>query len=63
MRTIRRWWRGFRRGMRAPGVQFIYHQMYQQSLDWLPFDRLRGERILTFLGEEGLLTMARSIAG
>lgn len=33
----------------------MYHRTYQRSLDWLPFDPRRGERVLSYLAEEGLI--------
>jgi acetoin utilization deacetylase AcuC-like enzyme len=55
LRAVRRWWRRIRRRLTGTQIRFVYHGDYQRSLAWLPFDNRRGERILSYLAEEGLL--------
>jgi acetoin utilization deacetylase AcuC-like enzyme len=54
-RLIRRGWRRMRRHWRVPQVRFVYHDTYAKTLDRAPIDPMRGEKILGFLIEEGLL--------
>ncbi len=54
-RHIRRRWRRWRRRWLAPQVRFIYHDAYAGHLDAAPVDPTRGEKILGFLVDEGLL--------
>jgi acetoin utilization deacetylase AcuC-like enzyme len=54
-RLIRRGWRRMRRYWRVPQVRFVYHDTYARTLDGAPIDPMRGEKILGFLIEEGLL--------
>ena len=50
----RRWWRLRRRWM-LPKVRFVYHNVYAGTLEGAPVDPLRGQKILGFLVDEGLL--------
>jgi acetoin utilization deacetylase AcuC-like enzyme len=54
-RYIRRRWRRFRRRWFAPQVRFVYHDEYALTVDGTPVDPTRGQKILGFLIEEGLL--------
>ncbi|MEJ2580446.1 MAG: histone deacetylase [Acidobacteriota bacterium] len=54
-RLVRRRWRRFRRRWSAPQVKFVYHDIYATSLEGSPVDPARGQKILGFLIEEGLL--------
>jgi acetoin utilization deacetylase AcuC-like enzyme len=51
VRTVRRAW--FR--LRARGIPLVYASQYEQGIFAVPFDPLRGEKILAALDEEGLL--------
>ncbi len=55
MRHLRRGWRRFLRHFSGQQVHFIYHQAYTVCLDEVPFDPSRGEKILSFLVDEGLI--------
>jgi len=55
LRPIRRWWRLQRRRWSDRRVAFIYSEGYEHSLAGVPMDRLRGEKVLAFLTEEGLV--------
>ncbi len=50
-RTARRW----HRRLWPPHVDLLYTEAYSRGHSAVPYDALRGERILTFLGYEGLL--------
>ena len=52
---IRRRWRHFRRRWWWHGMRFIYHEAYKGSLEAVPLDPLRAEKVLSFLADEGLL--------
>ena len=54
-RLVRRRWRRFRRRWSAPQVKFVYHDIYATSLEGSPVDPARGQKILGFLMDEGLL--------
>jgi len=54
-RLIRRRWRRLRRRWCAPQVRFVYHEEYALTLDGAPVDPARGQKILGFLIDEGLL--------
>ena len=54
-RFIRRRWRRLRRRWLAPQVRFVYHDKYSSTLDGTPVDPARGQKILGFLIDEGLL--------
>jgi acetoin utilization deacetylase AcuC-like enzyme len=54
-RFIRRRWRRFRRRWLAPQVRFVYHDDYALTVDGTPLDPARGQKILGFLIDEGLL--------
>ena len=54
-RWIRRRWRRFLRRWFAPQVRFVYHDDYAVSLDGTPVDPTRGQKVLGFLIDEGLL--------
>ncbi|MDH3816782.1 MAG: hypothetical protein OEV48_20005, partial [Acidobacteriota bacterium] len=54
-RFIRRRWRRLRRRWLAPQVRFVYHDKYSLTLDGTPVDPARGQKILGFLIDEGLL--------
>jgi acetoin utilization deacetylase AcuC-like enzyme len=54
-RLIRRRWRSLKRRWRAPQVRFVYHDAYAIALDEAPLDPTRGQKILGFLADEGLL--------
>ncbi len=54
-RFIRRRWRRLRRRWLAPQVRFVYHDKYALTLDGTPVDPARGQKILGFLIDEGLL--------
>jgi acetoin utilization deacetylase AcuC-like enzyme len=54
-RLIRRRWRRFRRRWLAPQVRFVYHDDYALTLHGTPVDPTRGQKILGFLIDEGLL--------
>jgi acetoin utilization deacetylase AcuC-like enzyme len=54
-RYLRRWWRRFRRRWLAPQVRFVYHDSYALTLDGAPNDPTRGQKIIGFLIDEGLL--------
>ncbi len=40
---------------RGPAVPFVYHPDYRRELAGIPLDAMRGERVLAFLFEEGLI--------
>ena len=52
---VRRRWRHFRRRWWWHGMRFIYHEAYEGSLEAVPLDPLRAEKVLSFLADEGLL--------
>ena len=52
---IRRWWRRLRRRWCAPQVRFVYRDSYALTLEGTPVDPARGQKILGFLIDEGLL--------
>jgi len=52
---FRRHWRRWRRRWLAPHVRFIYHDVYAGLVEAAPVDPMRGEKILGFLVDEGLL--------
>jgi acetoin utilization deacetylase AcuC-like enzyme len=54
-RFLRRRWRRFRRRWLAPQVRFVYHDSYALTLDGAPNDPTRGQKIIGFLIDEGLL--------
>ncbi len=54
-RHIRRRWRRWRRRWLAPQVRFVYHDAYAGTVEAAPVDPTRGEKILGFLVDEGLL--------
>ena len=54
-RFVRRRWRRLRRRWLAPKVRFVYHDAYAMTLDGAPLDPARGQKILGFLIDEGLL--------
>lgn len=54
-RTLRRRWRCLRRRWVDPGVRYVYSRGYASSFSGVPLDPLRGELIVAFLTEEGLL--------
>ena len=54
-RMVRRRWRRLRRRWRVPRVHFIYHTAYATALEGTPVDPMRGQKILGFLEDEGLL--------
>jgi acetoin utilization deacetylase AcuC-like enzyme len=54
-RLVRRRWRRFRRRWFAPQVRFVYRDEYALSVDGAPLDPMRGQKILGFLIDEGLL--------
>jgi acetoin utilization deacetylase AcuC-like enzyme len=53
--ALRRSWRRLRRRWRRPNVAVVYHEAYRRSLEWVPLDSRRGELIMSFLEDEGLL--------
>jgi acetoin utilization deacetylase AcuC-like enzyme len=53
--AVRRRWRRLWRRWRVPQVRFIYHDIYGQTLHGTPVDAMRGEKVLGFLVDEGLL--------
>ncbi|GEM_PF-61029 len=55
VRSGRRRWRHFRRRWWWHGVRLVYHEAYAGTLDVVPLDHRRAERIASFLAEEGLL--------
>ena len=55
LHSLRRSWRRLRRRWRRPNVAIVYHEAYRRSVEWVPLDRRRGELILSFLADEGLL--------
>jgi len=54
-RHVRRRWRLLRRRWAGHGVRFVYHRAYKTIVPGVPLDRMRAERILAFLSEEGLV--------
>jgi len=54
-RFVRRRWRRLRRRWLAPKVRFVYHDAYAMTLDGAPLDPARGQKVLGFLIDEGLL--------
>ena len=55
MRAGRRRWRHFRRRWWWHGVRLVYQEAYSGSLDVVPLDHQRAERVASFLAEEGML--------
>jgi len=54
-RFVRRGWRRFHRRWTLPQVRFVYHGAYAGTLEDAPVDPMRGQKILGFLVDEGLL--------
>lgn len=54
-RAARRRWRHFRRRWWWHGLRLVFHDAYGGSLDVVPLDRRRAERVASFLADEGLL--------
>ncbi len=54
-RFVRRRWRRLRRRWCAPQVRFVYRDSYALTLEGTPVDPARGQKILGFLIDEGLL--------
>ncbi|MEN8162976.1 MAG: histone deacetylase [Acidobacteriota bacterium] len=54
-RRIRRRWRCLSRRWSHHGVHFVYGSGYVHPVSGVPMDPARGERILAFLSEEGLI--------
>jgi len=54
-RFVRRGWRRLRRRWTMPQVRFVYHGVYAGTLESAPVDPMRGQKILGFLVDEGLL--------
>jgi acetoin utilization deacetylase AcuC-like enzyme len=54
-RAVARRWRRLRSGHRGRQVSFVYSRRYVLDVPGAVFDPLRGERILAWLGAEGLL--------
>ena len=54
-RFVRRRWRRWKRRWLRPQIRFVYHDAYAGALDGAPVDPMRGEKILGFLVDEGLL--------
>ena len=54
-RHLRRRWRRWQRRWFAPHVRLVYHPAYAGLVDAAPVDPTRGEKILGFLVDEGLL--------
>ena len=54
-RRMRRGWRRLKRRFTTPKVRFVYHDAYGHILDSAPMDPTRGQKILGFLVDEGLL--------
>ena len=54
-RGLRRNVRRLLRQLHAPAVEFVYSERYSHGHSAVPYDPLRGERILTFLSSEGLI--------
>lgn len=55
LRDLRRRWRCLIRPWRNPELRFVYHPGYSTYLSGIPFDPRKGERILAFLADEGLV--------
>lgn len=55
MREGLRHWRRFLARFRTSSVRFVYHRRYDWRIPGVPFDPSRGERLLAFLDDEGLL--------
>jgi acetoin utilization deacetylase AcuC-like enzyme len=54
-RSVRRAWRQLRLLVDPPACAFAYHPGFAQALPGIPIDEHRGEKILAFLKDEGLL--------
>jgi acetoin utilization deacetylase AcuC-like enzyme len=54
-RRLRRRWRMARRRWGVPRIRFVYHEGYSVGFDGSPVDPLRGQKIIAFLEDEGLL--------
>jgi acetoin utilization deacetylase AcuC-like enzyme len=54
-RLMRRTWRRLRLFLNPPACAFAYHPGFAQSLPGIPIDEHRGEKVLAFLKDEGLL--------
>ncbi len=54
-RFVRRRWRRLRRRWLVPRTRFIYDDAYSMTLEGTPVDPTRGQKILGFLVDEGLL--------
>lgn len=54
-RYLRRKWRCLNRRWSHHGVRFVYGSGYVHQVSGVPMDPARGERILAFLSEEGLI--------
>ncbi len=54
-RYLRRRWRCLNRRWSHHGVRFVYGSGYVHPVSGVPMDPARGERILAFLSEEGLI--------
>ena len=52
---VRRAWQRLRRRWCVQPVRFIYHDAYSKGLGGAPLDPMRGQKILGFLIDEGLL--------
>jgi acetoin utilization deacetylase AcuC-like enzyme len=52
---VRRGWRRLRRRWTMPKVRFVYHKAYAGTLEGAPVDPQRGQKIIGFLVDEGLL--------
>jgi acetoin utilization deacetylase AcuC-like enzyme len=52
---MRRGWRRLKRRWTTPKVRFVYHDAYAHILDSAPMDPTRGQKIIGFLVDEGLL--------
>ena len=54
-RFLRRHWRQLRRRWLVPRIRFVYDDAYAMTLEGTPVDPTRGQKILGFLVDEGLL--------
>ena len=54
-RNLRRRWRCLNRRWSHHGIRFVYGSGYVHPVSGVPMDPARGERILAFLSEEGLI--------